>query len=70
MKEFHYTNTSLLQNNYNSLLFDDLLAHEWRNAMLKEVFKFKLGEKLPSKHLPGKFKFFIQVDKKNSFYQL
>ena len=61
MKEFHYKNSNLTEVKNNSTLFDELLSQEWQSAMAKDVFKFRLDDKLPSKHLIGKYNFFIQV---------
>lgn len=62
MKVFQYSTTDLnsSQKNYE-ICFDDLLMQEWNKAMENGAFKFKIDEKLPSKILPGKYNFYLQV---------
>jgi len=74
-KRFEYSSEDLKQNPIfqsnqqeeselfsKSSRFDDLLLSEWRNSMENGSFKYKLDENLPTKYLPGKFAFLVQVN--------
>ena len=66
MKHFKYTNSELIKrqrlNSLEESSFDSLLLSEWWNAMNNGLFRFKLQEnQLPSRYLPGRYNFFLQV---------
>ena len=46
--------------------FDNLLETKWQNAMDGGLFRFSYDPTMPSKRLPGKFGFFLEVSRVNN----